>query len=55
MKRKGKITTVRDHTEVLELRNTLSKDLVELRQAQRIHMPGLNCYVFSSFVRFDHF
>ena len=41
MKEKGKPATVRDHTEVVELRNTLSKDLVELRQAQRIYMPGL--------------
>ena len=42
VKAKGKTTTVRDHTEVVELRNTLSKDLVELRRAQKIHMPGLN-------------
>ena len=42
MKAKGKAATVRDQTELVELRNTLSKDLVELRQAQRIYMPGLN-------------
>ena len=41
VREKGKSATVRDHTEVIELRNTLSKDLVELRQAQRIYMPGL--------------
>jgi len=39
---KAKTVTIRDHTEVIELRNALSKDLVELRQAQRIYMPGLN-------------
>jgi len=42
VKTKGKAATVRDQTELVELRNTLSKDIVELRQAQRIYMPGLN-------------
>ena len=42
MKQKGKATTIHDHTEMIELRNTLSKDLVELRQVQRIYMPGLD-------------
>lgn len=40
-KEKAKPTTVHDRSEILELRNTLSKDLLELREAQRIHMPGL--------------
>ena len=44
-KAKGKATTVRDRTEVLELRNTLSKDLLQLRQAQRIYMPGLDLHL----------
>lgn len=41
VREKRKATTARDHTEVVELRNTLSKDLIELRLAQRIYMPGL--------------
>ena len=40
-KEKAKPTTIRGHSEVIELRNTLSKDLLELREAQRIHTPGL--------------
>ena len=40
-KEKGKAATVRSHTEHLERRNTLSKNLVELRQAQEIYMPSL--------------
>ena len=38
---KGKTATIRSHTELLEHRNTQSKDLAELRQAQQIYMPGL--------------
>ena len=34
-------TTVRHHTELLELRNTLSRNLLELRQSQRVYIPGL--------------
>ena len=33
--------TVRSRAETLELRNTLFKNLVELRKSQRIYMPGL--------------
>jgi hypothetical protein len=43
--KKANPTTVRRHTELLELRNTLSRNMAELRQSQRIYMPGL-CPVF---------
>ena len=33
--------TIRSHTETLELRNTLFKNLVELLKSQQIYMPGL--------------
>ena len=39
---KGKATTIRQNTEILELRNTLSRNLIELRKSQQIYMPGLN-------------
>ena len=38
---KTKVTTAHRHAEILELKNTISCNLVDLRQAQRIHMPGL--------------
>ena len=41
MKEKEKPTTVQDYGEIIELHKTLSKDLLELREAQRIHTPGL--------------
>ena len=41
VKEKGKTTTARAHTELLELRNALSRNLLELRQSQEIYMPGL--------------
>ena len=40
-KRKGKVTTAHSHAKLLQLRNVLSRDLIELRKAQRIFMPGL--------------
>ena len=42
VKEKVKATTTRHHAELLELRNTLSRSLLELRQSQQIYMPGLN-------------
>ena len=41
IKEKANTTTVRSHTELLELRNTLSRNILELWQSQRIYMPGL--------------
>jgi hypothetical protein len=40
-KEKTKPTTVRREAQLLELRNGLSRNLLELRESQRIHMPGL--------------
>ena len=40
-KEKTKPTTVRRHADILELRNGLSKSLRELRESQRVYMPGL--------------
>jgi len=40
-KAKAKAATLRSHTEVVELRNTLSKNIVELRQSQQVYMPGV--------------
>ena len=39
---KTKPTTVRHQAELLELRNGLSRNLLELRESQRIYMPGLS-------------
>ena len=44
-KTKTKATTARHHTEVLELRNEISRNLSELRQSQCIHMPGLTPFL----------
>jgi len=41
IKEKANVTTVHRHTELLELHNTLSRNILELRQSQRIYMPGL--------------
>ena len=41
-KEKGTPTTFRQNTEVLKLHNTLMRNLLELRKAQKIYMPGLN-------------
>lgn len=40
-KEKVKATTVHSHAVIVELRNTLSKNLLKLRQSQRIYMPGV--------------
>ena len=40
-KQKTKPTTVRREVELLELRNALSRNLLELRESQRVYMPGL--------------
>ena len=40
-KEHGKPTTIRQNSEILDLRNTLSRNLLELRKSQRIYMPGL--------------
>ena len=42
---KTKVTTVRHQTEILELQNAISRSLPELRQSQRIHMPGLTPFL----------
>jgi len=36
-----KVTTACHHAEILELKNTISRNISELCQSQRIHMPGL--------------
>lgn len=41
-KAKAGISTAHRHAEVLELRNTISRNLSELRQSQRVYMPGLS-------------
>ena len=35
------VTTSHRHAEVLELQNAISRNLSELRQSQRIYMPGI--------------
>ena len=39
---KANTTTVRHHAELLELHNTLSRNILELRESQRTYMPGLS-------------
>lgn len=40
-KAKAGVTSAHRHVEILELRNTISKNLSELRQSQHVYMPGL--------------
>ena len=40
-KTKTKVTTAHHHAKILKLKNTISQNLADLRQTQRIHMPGL--------------
>lgn len=40
-KNKAGITTLFRRTEALELRNTILRNIAELRQSQRVYMPGL--------------
>lgn len=40
-RKKVKITTVRASAEVQELRNSLSRELLELQESQKVYMPGL--------------
>jgi hypothetical protein len=42
VKEKARVATVHRQAELIELRNALSKSILELRQSQRIYMPGLS-------------